>query len=110
MAMTGLGFPAPAGFGQTPRGALVTLAVWVWWSISSVSFQRHFYPAPPAPDGAGLNNIAIEHPQVKIYVNTKVNDKDGEVTNREQATLERHARRLLAGEVDVPGSLRAGQN
>jgi 2-methylaconitate cis-trans-isomerase PrpF len=62
-----------------------------------------------APNGAGLNHIAIEHPQGKIYVDAKINDKDGEV-EVEQATLVRHARRLMAGEVYVPGSVWAGPN
>ena len=62
-----------------------------------------------APDGAGLNHIAIEHPQGKIYVDAKINDKLGEV-EVVQATLVRHARRLMAGEVYVPGSVWAGPN
>ena len=62
-----------------------------------------------APDATGLNHIAIEHPQGKIYVDAKINDKNGEV-DVEQATLVRHARRLMAGEVYVPAAIWAGPN
>jgi 2-methylaconitate cis-trans-isomerase PrpF len=40
----------------------------------------------------------------KIYVDVKIDHKDEEA-EVEQATLERHARRLMAGEFDVPGSV-----
>jgi phosphoribosyl-dephospho-CoA transferase len=45
----------------------------------------------------------------KIYVDEKIDHKD-EKAEVEQATLERHARRLLAVEFDVPGSVWAGPN
>jgi hypothetical protein len=45
----------------------------------------------------------------KIYVDVKIDHKDEEA-EVEQATLVRHARCLLAGEVYVPGSVRACPN
>jgi len=45
----------------------------------------------------------------KIYVDVKIDHKDEEA-EVEQATLVRHARRLLAGEFDLPGSVWAGPN
>jgi len=45
----------------------------------------------------------------KIYVGVKIDHKDEEA-EVEQATLVRHARRLLAGEFDLPGSVWAGPN
>jgi 2-methylaconitate cis-trans-isomerase PrpF len=62
-----------------------------------------------SPDPDGLHHIAIEHPQGKIYVDAKTSEKNGEV-EVEQATLVRHARRLMAGEVYVPSSVWAGSN
>lgn len=51
----------------------------------------------------------VGHRHGKIYVDEKIDEKD-EVTQVEQATRVRHARRLMFGEVDVPGSMWAGPN
>jgi 4-oxalomesaconate tautomerase len=55
----------------------------------------------------GVSTVAIEHPQGKIFVDARVSDTDGEIVV-EEATLVRHARRLMAGEVYVPSSVWAG--
>ncbi|MDH7794468.1 MULTISPECIES: 4-oxalomesaconate tautomerase [unclassified Beijerinckia] len=55
----------------------------------------------------GVTHIAIEHPQGKMFVDVKVQDKDGSVVV-EQASLVRHARRLMAGEVYVPSTVWTG--
>jgi len=51
----------------------------------------------------------VGHWHGKIYVDVKIDHKDEEA-EVEQATLVRHARRLLAGKFDLPGSVRAGPN
>lgn len=51
--------------------------------------------------------VALEHPQGKMYVSVQVSDRNGDVTV-EQASLVRHARRLMAGEVYVPSRVWAG--
>jgi hypothetical protein len=45
----------------------------------------------------------------KIYVDEIIDDKDEE-TEMEQMTFVRHARRLIAGKVDVSGLVWAGPN
>lgn len=57
----------------------------------------------------GPTKIAIEHPQGKMYVDVQITDTGDGVTI-EQATLVRHARRLMAGEVYVPSSVWDGSN
>jgi len=51
----------------------------------------------------------VGHWHGKIYVDVKIDHKDEEA-EVEQATLVCHARRLQAGEFDLPGSVWAGPN
>lgn len=54
-----------------------------------------------------VTRVAIEHPQGKMFVDVRIRDTDGSVVV-EQASLVRHARRLMAGEVYVPSAVWPG--
>jgi 4-oxalomesaconate tautomerase len=56
-----------------------------------------------------VRDIAVEHPQGKMFVRTEVIDRDGEVTVKQAAQI-RHARKLFEGKVFVPASIWAGES
>jgi 2-methylaconitate cis-trans-isomerase PrpF len=51
-----------------------------------------------------VREVAIEHPQGKMFVRTELIDQDGNVTVK-QASQIRHARKLFEGKVFVPASV-----
>jgi 4-oxalomesaconate tautomerase len=56
-----------------------------------------------------VHEVAIEHPQGKMFVRVELVDQDGKVTVK-QASQIRHARKLFEGKVFVPASLWSGHN
>jgi 2-methylaconitate cis-trans-isomerase PrpF len=54
-----------------------------------------------------VHEIAVEHPQGKMFVRTEVVDRAGTVTVK-QASQIRHARKLFEGKVFVPASVWSG--
>jgi 2-methylaconitate cis-trans-isomerase PrpF len=55
-----------------------------------------------------VHEIAVEHPQGKMFVRTEVVDEGGKVTVK-QASQIRHARKLFEGKVFVPTSVWQGE-
>jgi len=55
-----------------------------------------------------VREIAVEHPQGKMFVRTEIVDRDGKVTVK-QASQIRNARKLFEGSVFVPGSVWDGR-
>ena len=58
-------------------------------------------------DKGPVREIAVEHPQGKMFVQTEVVDRDGEVSVK-QASQIRNARKLFEGKVFVPASVWSG--
>jgi 2-methylaconitate cis-trans-isomerase PrpF len=58
---------------------------------------------------APVRDIAVEHPQGKMFVRTEIIDQDGKVTVK-QASQIRHARKLFEGKVFVPASVWSGDH
>ena len=58
-------------------------------------------------DKGPVREVAVEHPQGKMFVRTEVVDRDGEVTVK-QASQIRNARKLFEGNVFVPASVWSG--
>ena len=56
-----------------------------------------------------IHEVAIEHPQGKMFVRVEIADEGGEVSVR-QASQIRHARKLFEGRVFVPASLWSGDS
>src|SRR5262249_20499208 len=54
-----------------------------------------------------VHEVAVEHPQGKMFVRTEIVDRDGKVTVK-QASQIRNARKLFEGNVFVPASVWAG--
>jgi 2-methylaconitate cis-trans-isomerase PrpF len=54
-----------------------------------------------------VREVAVEHPQGKMFVRTEIVDQDGKVTVK-QASQIRHARKLFEGKVFVPASVWSG--
>jgi 2-methylaconitate cis-trans-isomerase PrpF len=54
-----------------------------------------------------VHDVAVEHPQGKMFVRIEVVDRDGKVTVK-QASQIRNARKLFEGNVFVPASVWAG--
>lgn len=55
-----------------------------------------------------VHEVAVEHPQGKMFVRTEVEDRNGTVTIK-QASQIRHARKLFEGKVYVPSSVWDGK-
>ena len=55
-----------------------------------------------------VHEVAVEHPQGKMFVRTEIEDVDGRVTVK-QASQIRHARKLFEGKVFVPASVWSGR-
>jgi 2-methylaconitate cis-trans-isomerase PrpF len=55
-----------------------------------------------------VHDIAVEHPQGKMFVRTEIVDRDGKVTVK-QASQIRNARKLFEGNVFVPASVWPGE-
>jgi 4-oxalomesaconate tautomerase len=60
-------------------------------------------------DNVPVREVAVEHPQGKMFVRTEVVDRDGEVTVK-QASQVRNARKLFEGNVFVPASVWSGDH
>ena len=60
-------------------------------------------------DKGPVREVAVEHPQGKMFVRTEVVDRDGEVTVK-QASQIRNARKLFEGNVFVPASVWSGDH
>ena len=55
-----------------------------------------------------VHEVAVEHPQGKMFVRTDIEDRNGEVKVK-QASQIRHARKLFEGHVFVPASVWSGK-
>jgi 2-methylaconitate cis-trans-isomerase PrpF len=60
-------------------------------------------------DKGPVREVAVEHPQGKMFVRTEVVDRAGEVTVK-QASQIRNARKLFEGKVFVPASVWSGDH
>jgi 4-oxalomesaconate tautomerase len=56
-----------------------------------------------------VHEVAVEHPQGKMFVRTEIVDQDGRVTVK-QASQIRNARKLFEGKVFVPASVWSGNS